>query len=186
MDRCLQISKKIITFSSGKIALFALAVFIIFNATILPDQSIKAAAYSADAGSPDLSFFYTPDDIYKMAGEFGAAGRRAYVKARFTFDLAWPIVYGTFFLTSTAWLLGEITPEKPRWQLIVFLPPLAVLFDLFENIAAAIVISRYPTLSPLVATPAPYFTLIKWLFVGSSFLVLFVLLVVYICKCLKK
>ena len=60
-----------------------------------------------------------------------------------------------------------------RWRLLNLAPVLAVLFDLLENISAALVIGRFPVETPVIATLAPAFTLIKWVFVGGSFALLF-------------
>jgi hypothetical protein len=53
-------------------------------------------------------------------------------------------------------------------------PILGMLFDFLENITASIVINRYPALSPVSANLAPVFTFLKWVFVGGSFLILFI------------
>ena len=42
---------------------------------------------------------YSTSDLYEMAQSYGADGRGLYVKARFTFDLVWPLVYTLFLVT---------------------------------------------------------------------------------------
>lgn len=186
MDKLQIFSNTIVSRTSGRIVLIATLVFIIFSVTVLPDQSAKAAAYSGDAGAPDLSLFYAPEDIYRMAEQYGAAGRAAYVRARFTFDLAFPLVYGAFILAASAWAIGRLTQESSRWRLLVMIPFFAVFFDLLENTAASAVVARYPQLSPLAANLAPYFTLFKWLFVGSGFTLAILLPIIYGITRLKK
>lgn len=92
--------------------LLSTLVFIIFSATVLPAQSAAAAQYSGNSGSPDLSFFYTPNRLYLMAEEFGSTGRDAYLYARFTFDLAFPFVYGLFLSIWIGWLTKKLS-QKP-------------------------------------------------------------------------
>lgn len=166
--------------------MITLIIFFVFSLTVLPDQSKKAAVYSGETGSPDLSLFYTPDDLYRMADQFGADGRMAYVRARFTFDLAWPAVYGVFLLASAAWSLGILTDQNNRWRLLVFPPLMAVIFDLLENMTAAIVIGRFPSPSFLAAMMAPYFTLLKWVLVAASFALAVLLSGLALFKLLKK
>jgi len=178
--------KRIFSLSTGKITLIALIIFLIFSATVLPDQSAKAEVYAGDAGSPDLSLFYSPADLYRMAEQFGPQGRQAYIKARFTFDFAFPLVYGVFLLTSIAWLLKRVTSEGSPWRFLVHFPLLGVLFDLLENTTASIVIGHFPNNSPFAATLAPFFTFIKWIFVDGSFIALFILLIFFIINQLKK
>jgi hypothetical protein len=186
MAKWLNIANRIISTISGWIVLLTLIVFFVFSLTILPDQAKKAEVYSAESGSPDLSLFYTPDDLYRMADQYGSDGRMAYVRARFSFDLAWPAVYGAFLLASAAWGLGVLTDQNNSWRLLVFIPLLAVIFDLLENTTAAIVIGRFPSPSIFAALIAPYFTLLKWILVIASFALAVLLSVVALIKLLKK
>ncbi len=182
----MKLSNKIISVSKGWVTLTAVILFLIFSVTVLPNQSAKAEIYSAEAGSPDLSLFYTTDELYRMADLYGMSGRRAYVQARFTFDLMFPLIYGTFLLTTIAWAAGKLLRKNSRWRILVLIPLLAVIFDLLENTAASVVIGRYPQPSQLAAMVAPFFTLIKWLFVGSSFFLAITLPLLYGFKQLKN
>jgi len=186
LEKYLRPANRIISASTKWLALISTIVFLIFSATVLPDQSAKAEIYSADVGSPDLSLFYSPADLYQMAEAYGQSGRQAYVRARFTFDLAFPIVYGAFLLFTSAWALGQTTGESDRKRVLVFIPLFAVLLDLLENSSAAFVISRYPQPSSIVAALAPFFTLFKWIFVGSGFALTFVLVIQLIWVRIKK
>ena len=168
------LSRTLVEFSNASITLVALVIFLIFSVVVLPGQSAAAAAYSGSSGSPDLSLFYSPNDLYQMAEQYGSAGRDAYVHARFSFDLVFPIIYTLFLATAISWILGTITPEASTWRILNLAPIPGMLFDFLENITASIVISRYPALSPISANLAPVFTFLKWVFVGSSFLILFI------------
>lgn len=168
------ISRYIISFSKSWVALAALIIFLLFGMFILPGQSAAADAYSGEVGSPDLSLFYSANDIYQMAEQYGPAGRGAYVRARFSFDLIFPMVYGFFLITSIGWLFGKFTNETSQLRLLIFAPITGMVFDFLENISASIVISRYPVPSPIFANLAPIFTFIKWVFVSGSFLILII------------
>ncbi len=169
MDKFLRIANRIILSSSKWVVLSSTIIFLIFAGTVLPDQARKAEEYSAEIGSPDLSLFYSPTDLYQMAEEYGLSGRQAYIRARFTFDLLFPMIYGAFLLFTSAWSLGRTTDENNHKRLLIFIPVWAVLFDLLENTFAAVVISRYPQPSGIIAVLAPFFTFFKWLFVGGGF-----------------
>jgi hypothetical protein len=166
----------IIQRSTGKVALAGVVLFLVFTAIVLPNQAAQSEDYTGDAGSPDQSFFYTPEDLYRMAEAYGPGGRQAYITARFTFDLVWPLVYLIFLGTSLGWLCGKLFEPYSRWRSWVSLPLLGALFDYLENIAAAIVMARYPGSSPVAAAAAPIFTVLKWSMIGFSFLVVLVLL----------
>jgi len=79
-------------------------VFILFTALVLPRQAAEAESISSGAGSPDTSFWYTPDDLYRMVEAYGPAGRQAYLWARWTFDLVWPLVYTAFLSLTISWV----------------------------------------------------------------------------------
>jgi hypothetical protein len=166
--------------SGSFVALVSLIIFILFIALVLPGQSAAADQYSGETGSPDLSFFYSPDDLYRMADAFGPAGRQAYIHARFTFDLAFPLVYGFFLTVCISWLLKHALLPGNSWKLLNLLPATGVIFDLLENISASLVIGRYPAKTPVPATLAPFFTGIKWIFVGGSFTLLLVSIILLV------
>lgn len=168
-----KLSQALYRLSSGPVTLAALAVFILFMVFVLPDQAQKAEAVSGGAGSPDTSYFYSSADLERMAEAYGEEGRAAYVYARFTFDLVFPVVYLAFLATSISWLLNKAIPEPGnKWRLLNLFPVLGALFDYCENIAASVFMSAYPEPSALAGSLAPVFTLVKWFFVDGSFVVL--------------
>ena len=168
-------------FSSGRLAILGTILMLLFLITVMPGESAKATVYSAQAGSPDTTAIYSVDKLLGMAEAYGEQGRRAYIQARFSFDLAFPLVYGFFLAVCSNWMLKRLLPPDSRWRRLNLLPLTAVLFDLLENTCTAIVMAAYPTIRPLAAQLAVVFTPVKWLFVTSSFLILIAsgLLVVY-------
>jgi hypothetical protein len=87
---------------------------------------------------------------------------------RFTFDLAFPVLY-LFFLVATATKLLSHFSQNSRLRLLNLLPFLAAGFDLIENLLAAIVMGRYPQQAFIAAQIAPWASIIKWVFVMASF-----------------
>jgi hypothetical protein len=171
-----KLSNSFLKFSTGPLTLACLAIFIIFSALVLPDQAAKAEVYSGEAGSPDTSLYYTASDLYRMAEAYGPAGRSAYIRARFTFDLIFPLVYTAFLVTAISWLVKRSDLAWGSWGRLNLLPVAGMLFDFLENISAATVMSRYPQTTPLLDHLSGVFTLIKWVFISGSFVVLIVLI----------
>lgn len=168
-------SERLIGFSKGWVALVALVIFLLFTALALPGQAAQSAEHTGGARQPDTSLFYTPADLYGMAEAFGPSGRQAYIQARFTFDVVWPLVYGFYFVTGISWLAGRAFPVGGRAALLRRLnlaPILGVGFDYLENLATSVVMARYPTPTPVADLLAGPLTLVKWIFVGGSFIVL--------------
>ncbi len=168
----MDLSRWLYKISSGWATLIALAIFLAFSVTVLPDQSAKAEEYSQGVGGPDTSLFYSAEDLYNMAEVYGESGRVEFVHARFTFDLAFPAVYGFFLVTAISWIFKQFVGEKSLWRLVNYFPVFAVIFDLLENISTSMVMQAYPVQSPIAVSLAPIFTPIKWFFVGGSFLIL--------------
>lgn len=158
--------------STGWVALSALVLFLLFSALVLPRQSATAEQVAGSAGSPDTSLFYSANELYQMAEAYGEQGRSAYIKARFTFDLIWPLVYTLFLLTAISWLFGKAFPPDSLWQRANLVPVLGVLFDYLENVSTSLVMGRYPDQTAVAAVLAPVFTLLKWVFLGGSFALL--------------
>lgn len=176
------LSSALLAISTGPMALASVVIFLAFGALVLPDQAAAAERVAGDAGSPDTSFFYTPDDLMRQAEAYGPAGREAYVRARWTFDLAFPLVYGFFLLTTIGWFLRRVVPPGSVWRLLSLVPVAAVVFDFLENSMTSLVMARYPAPATLAAALAPWMTLLKWVFVYGAFGLLAILLVVEILR----
>ena len=158
--------------TTGKVVVAGLAVLVVFSILVLPGQSARNDDASTVSDIPDLSFYYSADDLYRMAGEYGQEGRDAYVRARFNFDLIWPIVYGVFLATAITWLFTQIFPAGSLWQRVNILPILGMLFDYLENLSTSLVVVRYPDQTPIVDWLAGVFTCVKWTFIAASFICL--------------
>ena len=158
--------------STGWVTLTAVVFFLLFTALVLPNQAARSEAETGDVGSPDTSLFYTPEDLYQWAEAYGAEGRAAYIRARLTFDVLWPLVYTVFLGTAISWIYGKAFPAESGWQRLNLVPVLGALFDYLENAATSIVMGRYPNQTPGIDVLASVFTLVKWILVGGSFVVL--------------
>jgi hypothetical protein len=165
-----RLAEALVSASTGRRALIALTVFIVFSAAVLPWQAGIAARYSEGVGSPDASFWYSAHRLYELAEAYGAEGRAAYVRARVTFDVVWPLVYSAMLVLVLGWLLRRSTAPLARLRLVVLLPIGALLADYAENACTAIVMARWPSTTDLLATLAPVFTAAKWTLLGAAFL----------------
>ncbi len=158
--------------SVGWVALLALLVFLLFSGLVLPQQAAKTEQETGGSASPDTSFFYTPSDLYQMAESYGEVGRQAYIRARFTFDLIWPLVYAFFLTTAISWTFGRAFSSNSRWQGANLVPLLGTIFDYLENVSTSLVMFRYPDQTMVVDVLAPLFTVVKWGLLGASFVLL--------------
>ena len=158
--------------SSVGVTLTALLIFVLFSVLVLPGQTALAEEISRGTGSPDTSIIYRPSDLYRMAEAYGEQGRQAYIHARWSFDVGFPLVYAFFLVTSISWLAGHALSPGNLWRRANVLPLVAALFDFLENAATSLVMARYPARTLLVDILAPLFTLLKWVCVLGSFVLL--------------
>jgi hypothetical protein len=148
---------------------------------VLPKVATYSEEITGTSSSPDTSFFYSSDDLFQIASDYGEEGRDAYIVLRVTFDLIYPIVYFAFLAFSIGVLINKLKLNDKYKYLLLF-PVLAILFDYLENIFSVIVMYKYPIEMMFFATIAPYMTFLKWIFIGVSFISIIVLLVISIIK----
>jgi hypothetical protein len=70
--------------------------------------------------------------------------------------------------------------------LLNLFPAIGMLFDLLENTAATLVMVSFPASFTAAAVLAPVLTLIKWIFVNASFVVLLAAAAAALIKAVKK
>jgi hypothetical protein len=172
--------------TNGWVAFLALVVFLLFAGLVLPGQATSAETYSGNAGSPDLSFYYSAQDLYHMAEVYGEQGRGAYLRARFTFDLIWPLVYTFFLCTAISWVYPRAFTADSFWRGANLVPVLAMLLDYLENLSTSLVMLRYPHPTIVVDSLAPLFTMLKWVLVIASVGLLFTGAAIAVWRWVKK
>jgi hypothetical protein len=172
--------------STGWVALSGLVIFLLFTALVLPSQAARSEAETGADDSPDMSLFYSPQELYQLAEAYGPEGRAAYIRARFTFDVIWPLVYVVFLTTAISWVYGKAFSGDSWWQLMNLAPVLGALFDYLENVSTSLVMWRYPSRTAVVDVLAPAFTLVKWILVGGSFGLLLIGVVAGIWRWVKE
>ena len=177
-----KISDFLLRFSTHWVALAALLIFFTFSVLTLPGETKRTEMYGQGIGSPDTSLFFSGDQLLTIADTYGEVGRAAYIKARWTFDLAFPIIYTGFFLTSISFVLKKVVSEDSKLRQLNLIPFLGMIFDLAENSATTSVMSAYPGQNPVGLMLAQVFTPIKWLFVGLSMILLILLLLAWLVK----
>ena len=176
--------KKLFHFSIDKmpywLGLVSTLLFAFFIAVVLPDQSAQAIANGL-SDSIDTSWFYNAASLYRIAESYGESGRAFYIQQRWTFDLVWPVVYFLFIFSLSSLFYKSIGLSKMnRW--ILSFSWFAIFFDYIENTLVTIVMLNYPNPTPLIADFAGTFTSLKWIFLGISFIVLFLLIILKIVQ----
>jgi hypothetical protein len=165
-----KVSTWLLKISSTWLMITSLLVMVFFMIFVLPAQAADSANEIGSERSPDTSFFYTPEELYQMAEEYGIIGRQAYIHARWTFDLVFPLIYTSFLTVGISWFIQRLSGWRDIWKLTNLLPVIGGLFDLLENSAVTLAMSLYPVKARIPLFSASLFTPIKWALVSVSFI----------------
>jgi len=168
-----KLSTWLIKVSKSWIMMMTLLIMVLFMVFVLPGQAALAEENTGDSISPDTTFFYGPEDLIQAATEYGEEGRQAYIQARWTFDLIYPLVYISFLVTGISWFYRNLEYSAEWIGFTNLLPLTAGLFDYLENIGASLVMALYPTQLSGLALVTSIISGVKWLLVGASFLAYF-------------
>ena len=153
---------------SGWFPAAAMAVFAAFMPLVLVPYAERAAAYTPEGGGFDTTFFYSPGQALDRAAAFDVPGRFAYIADRWTLDLVWPLVYGAFLASASAFALrrlGEGDGFAAAFRILVLLGP---VLDYGENIAATVLVASVPARPLGWAWAASVLTPAKWIAIAAA------------------
>jgi hypothetical protein len=151
-----------------------------FMLTVLPSEAEKSSQITGAGQSPDTSFYYSKAELYQMAEAYGLEGRLYYLDSRISFDIIWPLVYTFFLLNAISWLLDKTILDGSKVRLLNLVPLAALLMDYLENITNMVIMFRYPQPTDILASLAGVITSLKWVMIGSSFLIMIFALLLWV------
>ena len=169
--------------STKHVAIFAI-VFVLFTAIALPYVSALTTRVIGVAESPDTSFAFSASHIMGIVESYGIDGRLFYVLMRWTFDVVWPLIY-TLFLGSSIAYFARRSGFRFGYK-VLYIVLLAVFFDVFENINATIIMLLFPTEAIFFVYLLMIASLLKWIFIGISFIFVILLLLRFIVFSYRK
>ena len=125
----MKVLKKISFLSSKNINLIIL--FILFSLCLV---SFQLLPFDTRSQMLDTHFGFTKDEVILIVNSLGEEGRSAYVNSMFTNDFLFPITY-------TLLMLGLISKIGFKKDFFLYLPILACISDLLQNIQTATIMS---------------------------------------------
>lgn len=161
-----------------KYVIISSLIFMLFIMFVLPYISVLSEELTSAAGSPDLLFSFSITKLHEIRMSYGVAGRRNYVFLRWTFDIVWPLVY-TFFLLSSIMYFSK---NRNKRIILMFVPIVAIMLDFLENILATIYMLSYPKEVILIGYSLMTVSMLKWIVLMSSFIVLIYLLFLFLLQ----
>jgi len=155
---------------------FILILFLVYSRTIFPAKKFE------NIDAPDLKVYYNSAQLYKMFDKMDTKSLETYKTQIITLDILYPIIYGLLFISLILVLGNKLNITEKKLNLIIFIPLTSILFDIIENLSNYYIISNLPQRIAL-ANFSGFFTLIKWL---SIFLTLLIILYYSIMLLLKR
>ncbi len=148
-------------------------MLVLFMVLILPHEARLLSDIVGSQISPDTSLYYTKAALLEMADNYGQIGRNYYIISRLRFDVVFPLIYGLFF--ASVIIMGFRNTRYVKY--FAWIPLLTIGFDYLENLAVSIVFFRYP--EPVMILPhiAGVMTLLKWLTLTVSVLLMVIALI---------
>lgn len=161
-------------FANWRVILAVLAVFMVYQAAILPYVSGKLNDYSNHAGVIDLLFAYTPEKLYSILDAYGQDGRSFYIAYSAIGDTVYPIIFTMLFSLLTTVIYRRVFRAGSFMHRLPLFFYAALLFDLIENALIITMAANYPKQLHTLAQISSVFTTAKW---ASAGLILILLLV---------
>jgi len=121
-----------------------------------------------------------------MVAAYGETGRASYRLFELTGDILYPIIYTLFFSLFITWLFQRGFAAESKMHRLNMVPFGAWLFDLLKNLGIVGMLSVYPSTPALLAWVSSNFTMIKWLFAGTSIILVVIGIVAAIAKAFKR
>lgn len=121
---------------------------------------------SGGRGFPDLFLYQSIEKLNDLLLDYGSQGRLYYLKYQFR-DFIYPLFYGPLLMGILFRLI------KPRsFNVWIYVPLIAVFFDLNENYFLRLCFYDFPNLIPTNVMLASASTSLKWFFVLFSFVLI--------------
>lgn len=134
------------------------------------------ATYSSELPM-DAHLNYSVTWTYQFLTSLTEHGRNLYVTVISSSDMIFPVLYAFAFTLLATFLFKKAALQESLVFKVRFLPFVAGLFDILENICFIIVVRNYPKELPRLVRVANVFTMLK--FAGMWIGLMFVLIGVF-------
>lgn len=152
----------------------SIALLAAFLAFAYPEMGARFGELTPAGAAFDLEFFYTPAEAAGKARLYDAMTAKDFAILHWTYDLAFPLCYGLFLASATAFCLRSLRGSETRYAFLL-VPLASVAFDLLENAASSALVAAasasggekifwMAALAPIASASTP----LKWIFVAAA------------------
>ena len=136
--------------------------------------------------SLDARMHYTKEEVILLFNKMGTEGRNIYRFISSRIDMAYPVVYGLFFILVLASLLKNFIPSTSLWKWLLVLPVIGVTFDYLENVSVLKLLATFPEITNTQVAFASQMTSLKWYFLYASLIVILFLTLIGVIRFFRK
>ena len=179
-----KISKKVLIVKMKKKKLWIL--FIITTSVYAYLMLVTVPALKAMAGGMDILDvppFYDVSYIQELFRRLGEEGRHFYLYRQIPVDMIYPGLFAITYYQLIRFFLEKLNQKKLLF--LSYFPIIGGIFDYFENLSTITMLTHYPE-NLWIETLAPYFSLMKCIFVVFSWVLFFVLGITTFIKTRKQ
>ena len=181
-----KLSRKFHSWAKGWLVFVLMLLDMFFMGFVMPLIGGLMKGGTGTQQPMDLQFFSTPAKLFAMVESYGEFGRPFYRNTELTVDILHPVIYTLAFGLLISWLFQRGFKPDSKMQKWNVLPVGIWLFDLLENLGIVATLSAFPAQLTAIAWLTTIFTMIKWIFVGASVLLIVVGLVMAAKNGFKK
>jgi hypothetical protein len=133
----------------------------------------------------DLRRGYSHEDIENYIDGLNDSGRNYYVKKFHLIDTFYSIVYGIFYIITLSYLTKNIFGKNKFVKFVLLIPIIGIICDYGENILIDSFIKNVNNMSRNISTLSSSMTIIKFITVYFSLLLIIILIICLIIKKIK-
>jgi len=161
--------------------------FILFIASmqIMRHYANKVTEYNNEK-ILDLRFGYSFDDVKHYINGLNDNGKNYYVKKFHLFDTFYPIIYGVFYILTLSYFIWNFFTKYRLIKLILLIPIVGIICDYCENILINSFIKNVNNVSNNICTLSSILTIIKFIAVYLSLLLVIILMFYIIYNKLRR
>ncbi len=161
-------ANRLVNWSTGRLVVGLLILFIVFNAAVMGWGAEKMNALSGkEVQVLDLCFTgYSPADVNQYLTEYSPEARAFAANFNAIADTAYPIVYTLMLTMALAWVYKSRIQSNKGFGYLLLLPLLLMVLDYMENYHIIAMLRRFPVIPEQIVKAGSLLTVAKWGMLG--------------------
>jgi hypothetical protein len=163
------------------ILVFVSFVLFIISMQIMRHYANNVMEYSNEKVL-DLRFGYSYNDVRNYINGLNDNGKIYYVNNFHLFDTFYPIIYGIFYIVTLLYFIKNAFSPNKSIKSVLLIPIIGIICDYCENTLINSFIKNIDNVSNDICTLSSYLTIIKFIAIYLSLLLVIIFMVYYILR----